>query len=583
MADRALLRLISELASYPKHYVVFVGAGLSKDADVPGGWDILLETLKDHYVEENDIDDRNNINSDDIWNWYKNHLVFKNLGYFEIVELMKKGNVVRSEYLKQFFIDKEPGDSHRELASLVKSGSIRFIFSVNFDDLIERALVEIGISNFDVIYSDEDLKQKPSWDKESTCRIYKLHGDYQRGNVKNTISEVRKLTSLIAKDFQYIIDRHGLIVLGYSGRDEGIMNHFLKRKPDDYPIYWQYRKAIPTDKKEFELFLNLVEHYEKKHKMEIDFIKNDSASNFLQTINDGVAKYTRTLLSAEDSIENFEYRIIRGNERTTRAMTLDVLKKFNDAYEEFIEKEDEEESNKNKFQIFSDFTQRISFLFDFLEVLLRFEQDGEATWLIRKVFSRCTNFDWYESNEFIRKSSPYYILMNFGAIILEKKKIELFYIFFNMRYKSNSRKYRSLLKDISKSGRDWTDIKPSLSVNHNLPRYRTMENELLPSIVSKVEFNRFDSYMLLKICSEKASYYWFPGSVCNPRDSYLEDIYNEFFHEALTNKDKAIFLVNKLIIFNNNIGMELNLGLESLIYSLINIHHISNDQLKLID
>ena len=176
---------------------------------------------------------------------------------------------------------------------------------------------------------------------------------------------------------------------------------------------------------------------------------------------------------------------------------------------------------------------------------------------------------------------PYYILMNFGAVILEKEKIDLFYMFFNMRYKSNSRNYRSILKDISKSGRNWTDIKPTLSVNNNLPRYRTIENELLPSAVSKVDFNRFDSYMLLKICTEKISYYWFPGSVCNPRDSYLEDIYNEYFHEFMNNKDHAIHLVNKLIGFKNNLGMELNAGLENMIFRLMHIHGLSDAQLKL--
>ena len=113
--------------------------------------------------------------------------------------------------------------------------------------MIENALTEIGVKNVEVIYSNKDIEDLPSWDKVASCRIYKLHGDYKRGNVKNTIAEVNKLDSLIAKDFQYIIDRHGLIVIGYSGRDEGVMNHLFKRKAIDYPIYWQYRKAIPTD------------------------------------------------------------------------------------------------------------------------------------------------------------------------------------------------------------------------------------------------------------------------------------------------------------------------------------------------
>ena len=101
--------------------------------------------------------------------------------------------------------------------------------------------------DYDVIYSDDILLGTKSWDKVETCRIYKLHGDYKIGKVRNTVTELKDLDPFISDDFQYIIDRHGLIVIGYSGRDEGIMNHFLERKPYAYPFYWQYRKTSPKE------------------------------------------------------------------------------------------------------------------------------------------------------------------------------------------------------------------------------------------------------------------------------------------------------------------------------------------------
>ena len=54
------------------------------------------------------------------------------------------------------------------------------------DTSSEMALDELNI-DYDIIYSDDILQASISWDKVKTCRIYKLHGDYKSGKVRNTI------------------------------------------------------------------------------------------------------------------------------------------------------------------------------------------------------------------------------------------------------------------------------------------------------------------------------------------------------------------------------------------------------------
>jgi len=208
-----------------REYVIFVGAGFSKDAGVKSGWDILIETLKPLYIRENNLSALPEDYYSKIENWYLNHKEYRKLGYSDILELMYKGNIERREYLRQFFEKAHPGEAHHQLAKMVANNFVRFIFTTNFDDLIEKALDEMSL-DYDVIYSDDILSETKSWDKVKTCRLYKLHGDYKIGRVRNTINELKKLDTLISEDFQYIINRHGLIVTGYAGRDEGVMNHF---------------------------------------------------------------------------------------------------------------------------------------------------------------------------------------------------------------------------------------------------------------------------------------------------------------------------------------------------------------------
>ena len=209
MEDNNLVPLITNLATRNRHYVVFAGAGLSIDAGVKSGWDILIETLKDLFIKEKKIEELPENYYSEIEKWYLKHPKYSKMGYSEILSLMYEGDVERKEYLKEFFINEVPGESHRQLAQMVKNNLVRFIFTTNFDDLIEKGLRDIGITDFDVIHTDDQLMQLQSWEKVKTCRIYKLHGDYKSGRIRNTIEELKSLSEGIKEDFEYIIDRHG--------------------------------------------------------------------------------------------------------------------------------------------------------------------------------------------------------------------------------------------------------------------------------------------------------------------------------------------------------------------------------------
>ncbi|MHA2062190.1 MAG: hypothetical protein ACW963_07885, partial [Candidatus Sifarchaeia archaeon] len=47
-----MFSLAVNLAAKPKTFVLFCGAGISKDAGIPTGWDVVLDTVMKIYIQE---------------------------------------------------------------------------------------------------------------------------------------------------------------------------------------------------------------------------------------------------------------------------------------------------------------------------------------------------------------------------------------------------------------------------------------------------------------------------------------------------------------------------------------------------
>lgn len=568
MTENNLVPLIINLASRNRHYVVFVGAGLSIDAGVMSGWEILIETLKPLYLEEKKSKKLPNDYFSIIDKWYTNHKTYSKMGYSEILELMYEGDLERKEFLKQFFIDAKPGESHRQLAQMVNNKLIRFIFTTNFDDLIEKSLEDIGINDYDIIYTDDQLEKSASWDKVTTCRIYKLHGDYKTGKIRNTIVELKSLEKLIACDFQYIIDRHGIIQIGYAGRDEGVMGHYLKRSPFSYPFYWQY-KEYPVKKKEFKLFHELANKYKNEHGREIHFVQDDSASNFIQRINEGIDRHERYVIVSDDSAEEYEDYIINNEEKKIRAMSIRLSDKFGELYDEYTGKEESNPNYSYRYEIFSEYIGEIEFIFKYVESLLRYDVLSEIKYFMNKVINHITSIDLDYAKEFMQKSSPYYVIMMFGSLILKYDHQSLIDDFFKIEYKKSSGNYGKLMRKISYGIEGWKHIgKEVYGKNYLSPRYQVIEQNILPQNVSVEDFNRFDSYVILYSLIVFENIEWYPGSPMYYSSHYVGDVFNSFFKQKISNKEDAQILSNKLSQLRNNLRYDRGSGLDNLIEKL---------------
>lgn len=539
------LPLITNLSTGNKDYVFFVGAGISKDAGVKSGWDILIETLKPIYIEDNKVENQKDIEYKKIEEWYLKNEKLNKLGYSEILEIMYKGEIERREYLKKFFDDLIPGEAHKELARMVSMGLVRYIFTTNFDDLIEKALDEYNI-NYDVIFSDDILSQTKSWDRVSNCRVYKLHGDYKIGRIRNTISEIESLDPLIADDFSYIINRHGVIVMGYAGRDKGVMHHFLNRKPYHYPIYWQYVN-FPVRNSEYIHFYELKDKYEKEYEREIDFIQNKSASKFLTQIIVGIEKLNLLLTIQKSPKESFDALIENFNDKKLRSASYEILNQQIQFYDECKLLEEKDEFITYKFDIFKNLIEKTDVFFQYLDSLLKYNCDQEFTFIVKKLLDHITNLDWDTGhNEFIKSSFPYYMILSIGSILIRYEKVILADIFWDLKIKHFQYDYSNLLTVVYYAGRDWEYIaKEIYNKKHLYAKYSIIRDHLLPQSIKQQEFDQFDSFIILTYVYNESPKDWLSGSQMYSNGNYIE-VFVKYFEHRITSNESAENFVNNL-------------------------------------
>jgi hypothetical protein len=540
IVKNTLLPLITNLATNNKEYVAFVGAGFSKDAGIMSSWDVLIETLRPLYINENKIDEEGDVKilSSDIEKWYLSNDELNKLGYSDILELIYKGDIERREYVSSFFKNQLPGAAHHELAKMVSMGLLRFIFTTNFDDLIEKALDDINI-DYDVIYTDDILEKSKSWDKVNHCRIYKLHGDYKSGGIRNTYNELKSLDKKIADDFQYIIDRHGLIVIGYAGRDEGILRHFMDRYPYSYPFYWQYVE-YPRDNEEYRLFYELRDKYEKEKSRPIIYIQNPSAAKFLQEITEGVGKLGLLLkMNAEDN-PNYEDIIVNSDAKKLRNSTFTILNTFKQLYDDYSMKEEKDKMYLYKFEVFQSLIKETAFIFSYLEGLLKYDCDDEVRFFITNLLRHIISIDensYY--SEFVKNSYPYYIVILSGSLILKYDKEPLVEVFWKFTAQSGGRFTSPLISFIASQGEGWDYIKTEIyKTNFFYPRYTIIRDHLRIIQLKETDIDLFDSYLTLATLTTYKDIRWFNGSSIYNNNSFVY-AFEKYYARIITTIDQV--------------------------------------------
>jgi hypothetical protein len=227
-----LVKLAASALPGEKKYILFAGAGVSKDAGVATAWDLMLKTAGLIYAAENDDVD-NNI---DLEKWFTQS-AYAGLEFSELMSQIYPNYPDQQNFLKEYLTGYDLGQAHYGIAELARRGIIRAIITTNFDHFIEKALEEKGLDT-QVISTDEDLSHSEPLIHCKAIRIYKPHGTLGKGALKNTPKDLEELSPPMEDELVRILNDHGVIILGYAGQDRGIQRIFEKRRFNRYPIFW---------------------------------------------------------------------------------------------------------------------------------------------------------------------------------------------------------------------------------------------------------------------------------------------------------------------------------------------------------
>ena len=157
----------------------------------------------------------------------------------------------RHLYIDQMVGGGSPSAGHMALASLAKLARVRVMWTTNFDRLPEDALARVfgSTSAFTVATLDAPDLAEQSLSEGKRPVLVKLHGDFQSRRLKNIREELRAQDARLRRAMLTECQRQGLAVVGFSGRDDSVMEMLEKALNDGhgYPggLFWFHRPDGP--------------------------------------------------------------------------------------------------------------------------------------------------------------------------------------------------------------------------------------------------------------------------------------------------------------------------------------------------
>jgi SIR2-like domain len=231
-----IVSLAVALAEAPGTCACLFGAGVSIDAGVPTAWEIRRDGFRRLYQQETGATE--SPSDEQLGEWLKQN-GHEHLDYPEVLDVIAPDRAIRRALLAGYFDGAEPGEAHERLADLAASGIIRVFITTNFDRLLEQALAARGVHPV-VVSDDATLGAAPSRE-HAPVFIVKAYGDYMQETIRNTTEELSELPAGLTDELRLIVDRHGLLVLGWKGSDPAVGEIIRGRSPSRYGVWWLSR------------------------------------------------------------------------------------------------------------------------------------------------------------------------------------------------------------------------------------------------------------------------------------------------------------------------------------------------------
>ncbi|MFN8713333.1 MAG: SIR2 family protein, partial [Bacteroidota bacterium] len=206
--------------------IFFLGAGASRSGGIPLAGEIIAKILE-VYTDNPEIKE----------------LPEKQRTYANLMDCLLPSE--RDELLKKYIDEAKINVTHIYLAQLIKEGFVDYVLTVNFDNLMLRALALYNI--FPSTYDMAILKDFTTSTFKEKSVVY-LHGQHHGLWLLNTNEEMAKVRNTVPRIFDSIKNQRPWVFIGYSG-DDPIFEHVKNLGRFDNGLFWvTYQDHKPNEK-----------------------------------------------------------------------------------------------------------------------------------------------------------------------------------------------------------------------------------------------------------------------------------------------------------------------------------------------
>jgi hypothetical protein len=247
----------------------FLGAGASASARLPTAGDLIWRFKRTLYCTSTKVDPKtcedlgNEVVRERLQRYLDSTGKYAGINspeeYASYFELTYPDPADRRRFLETMLHGATPAYGHHILAALMKVGHARLVWTTNFDRLVEDAAAATfgSTSALTVSTIDSSNVALRALNEGRWPVLGKLHGDFQSVALKNTTEELKTQESALRAALVESCKRFGMIVAGYSGRDESVMNALEEAvsQPNAYPagLFWITKAGWPVYRRVEEL------------------------------------------------------------------------------------------------------------------------------------------------------------------------------------------------------------------------------------------------------------------------------------------------------------------------------------------
>ncbi|PYK25996.1 MAG: hypothetical protein DME59_08815 [Verrucomicrobia bacterium] len=164
---------------------------------------------------------------------------------------LDKPRLNAAHFLLASLIGVQPGKSRGSNSFKFSAAFSRLILTTNFDPFLQTALQAVNRLYFMSDTPELGVGDEIFDDETDAIHLVYLHGTIHRRSQAATDEDIKTLKEKNARTLAPVLERHGVIVLGYSGWDDAVVEALAACDRFDHRLYWCGRESDPLAKGAF--------------------------------------------------------------------------------------------------------------------------------------------------------------------------------------------------------------------------------------------------------------------------------------------------------------------------------------------